>query len=217
MKNNNNSSISNLLYELYYNKLPKSSHSSGAFVNSYGLYKQANVSLRAELEMALRLVYFSTHRTEFKWWYEGKDYFGTRDVWGEKYSYFERLEKFKHFDRTIRSRNGQENTEQRGGSKLFNDISVLYNKLSRYVHSGVVSFQARGRLSPKYKTEEFNSWAGNFRDAQRYVNTILALGFSEEFERSGSSIQRKVLRAIGSGNYKKALRQSLHLRLRGGV
>src|SRR3989304_7886553 len=65
-----------------------------------GLYKQANVCLRAQLETALRLVHFSTHPVEFKWWRDGIVDLGGQEWWGKGYDYFCRLVKVKGFHET---------------------------------------------------------------------------------------------------------------------
>jgi len=173
-----------------------------------GLYKQANVCLRAQLETALRLVYFSTHPVEFKWWYEGSAWYleaKSKDVWGIEYKYFRQLEEVKNF-------------EKASNFGLFDNIKNFYKVLSKYVHGGVASFQTSpNRISPKYIKGEFNKWVANFRKVQKYVNTVLILGFSETFKASGADIQRKILKVVENDKCKTGLRQSLGLRIRGRI
>lgn len=176
------------------------------------LYKQAHVSLRAELETALRLVYFSTHPVEFKWWRDDKDYFHGRHVWGDKFDYFRNLEYFQRFEQRsiklfeIENRNNPYN------------IGKLYKILSKYVHSGFPAFLTTMQsVAPTYKRADFNAWAANFKEVQKCVNTILALGFPAEFKALGVVAQRKVLRVIGNRNYKQGLKQAFGLRIRGRI
>ncbi|HDY88522.1 MAG TPA: hypothetical protein ENH82_10495 [bacterium] len=171
-----------------------------------GLYKQANICLRAQLETTLRLVYFSTHRVEFKWWQSGSEwYLGDKDVWGKGYIYFKLLKEFKEFD-VARS------------DELFSEIRTFYKLLSHYVHSSMGSFQTKpNRISPKYEPDEFVKWKSNFNDVQKFVNVILALGFAETFKASDISTQRKILKVIENNDYKDRLRRSLNLRIPGRI
>ena len=177
------------------------------------LYKQAHVSLRAELETALRLVYFSTHPVEFKWWREDKAYFHGRHVWGEKFDYFKNLEYFQRF-------------EEKSHVKLFEvdnknnpfNIGKIYKILSMYVHSGFPAFLTTMQsVAPAYKRADFNRWAVNFKEVQKCVNTILTLGFSVEFKALGVDAKRNVLKVIGDRNYKQGLKQTLELKIRGRI
>lgn len=174
-----------------------------------GLYKQANICLRTQLETALRLVFFSMHPVEFKWWYESNEWYRgslrTKDVWGDGYRYFEQLETVKKFDKIC---NG----------KLFNSIRRIYKILSRYVHSGVLSFQTTPvRVSPKYKIDAFRKWRDNFRDVQDYVNTIFSLGFADEFQGVSLNNQKKILKVVRNDKFKRGLRKSLGLKFRGRI
>lgn len=184
-----------------------------AFMDAYmsihfacmALYKQANVSLRTELETALRLIYFSTHPVEFKWWKDDKDYFQGRHVWGENYEYFMHLDNIHSFNSKARI-------------QLFNEIRRTYKVLSKYVHGSFPSFQTTIQgVAPTYKIGEFRKWVSRFKDVQKYVNTVLALGFDSEFKSSGAANQRKILKVIGTTSYKKGLKQTLGLRLRGRI
>lgn len=184
-----------------------------AFMDAYmsihfacmALYKQAHVSLRTELETALRLVYFSSHPIEFKWWKDDKDYFKGKHAWGENYTYFMHLEEIHSFNAKLKI-------------QLFNDVETTYRKLSKYVHGSFPAFQTNiGGVAPTYKVGEFGKWADTFKDVQKYVNTVLALGFVNEFKSMGAINQRKILRVIANTSYKKGLKQTLGLRLRGKI
>jgi hypothetical protein len=66
-----------------------------------GLYKYAIMCLRSELESTLKLIYFSDHPIEFKWWINGNEIDGItskRNVWGEGYIYFQNLDNIKLFN-----------------------------------------------------------------------------------------------------------------------
>ena len=176
-----------------------------------GLYKQANVCLRAQIETALRMVYFSTHPVEFKWWHAGEDWYIKKgDVWGERYEYFKRLEDVKNFEKKCKENNYE--------ASLFNKINDLYKKLSKYVHSGVASFQTTPeRYSPNYKISEFKRWMSNFKMIQKYSNTILILGFAEEFKNTSLTRKKRILKELEDNNFKKGIRKSLGLKFRGRI
>lgn len=176
-----------------------------------GLYKQANVCIRAELETALRLIYFSKHTVEFNWWNQGEDYFKKNSaLWGEGYLYFTRLEEIKNFQKKCK--------ENKYEIDLFSRISNLYRKLSQYVHSGISSFQTTPyRISPKYGNKEFGKWMNTFNEIQTYINTLLILGFAEEFRNAQSNIQRSIIKVIKNPGFKKGLRKSLPLKLKGRI
>lgn len=178
-----------------------------------GMYKPANVSLRRELEIALRLVYFSTHQVEFRWWYKKEkakgeaEYLRKNNPLSEGYAYFRQLEEIRNF---------QDKCKDEGHKIiLFDEINKLYGKLSQFVHSAVSSFQTTSyRVSPKYDKEKFKNWVKNFEETQRYVNTIMILGFKKEFLALNIDIQKKILKVVGDKNYKKGLRKSLNLKFR---
>lgn len=173
-----------------------------------GLYKQANVCLRAQLETALRLVYFSTHPVEYKWWKAGNEWYlalGGKDVWGKGYEYFCQLDEIKAFEKAC-------------DQKLFKSVSNIYKILSGYVHSGVLSFQTTPmRLSPKYKIDSYRKWKSNFREVQDCINTFLPLGFATEFKAAGINDQKKILKTISHAKYKSGVRRALALRFRGRI
>ncbi len=169
------------------------------------LYKQAHVSLRAELETVLRLVYFSSHPIELKWWKDDKAFFKGKHVWGDNYDYFMHLDDVNNF-------------KGKAGGELFDKVRAMYTTLSKYVHSNFSSFQTTIQgVAPAYKKAEFGKWLSRFKDVQKYVNTVLALGLSEDFKSLGVVNQRKVLKVIGDATYKRALKQSLGLIIRGRV
>jgi len=173
-----------------------------------GLYKQANVCLRSQLETSLRLVYFSTHPVEYKWWCEGSTwYLGSKfkDVWGPSYQYFEMLEEVKCFHKSC-------------NLGLFKSIPDFYKTLSQYVHGSAQSFLTKpNRISPKYNIGEYKKWETNFKDVQKYSNTIFVLGFAEVFRAEDVPVQRAILKIIKDKGYKNGLRKSLKLRISGRI
>lgn len=169
------------------------------------LYKQAHVSLRAELETALRLLYFSSHPVEFKWWRDDKDYFKGKHVWGDDYDYFMHLDEIRSFNIKVKV-------------QLFNEIRSIYKTLSKYVHGSFPSFQTTIQgVAPVYKLSEFKKWVDRFKKVQKYVNTVLALGFAEDFKSFGVDNQRKILKVIENTAYKKGLKQTLGLKIKGRI
>lgn len=169
------------------------------------LYKQAHVSLRTELETALRLVYFTTHPTEFRWWHEDKDYFKGKHVWGNDYEYFMHLDEIHSFTTKVKI-------------QLFDEIRKTYKKLSKYVHGSFPSFQTTIQgVAPAYKLREFRKWVTRFKEVQKYVNVVLTLGFGTDFKSLSVDKQRKILRVVGSATYKKGLKLTLGLKLRGRI
>lgn len=169
-----------------------------------GLYRYANICLRSQLETVLRLVFFSTHPIEFRWWEMGSEWYRrNKDVWGEGYKYFELLEPVKEFDKNCYK-----------SKRLFkenNKVSGVYHKLSKYVHARALSFQTMpDAFSPRYRREEFERWANSFKEVQRYVNIILVLGFPEKFK-DLKKIEQKMIINLGiedrhyGANLKKTL------------
>lgn len=155
----------------------------------YGLYKYAHICLRSELETTLRLIFFSTHKVEFKWWSEGNEWYRENvagDVWGRGYLYFEQLETIKKFEKLC-----ADNRKLFGGRKV--GIKRIHRMLSRFIHSGAGHFQTRpGRISPKYEHEEFGKWIKTFVMVQEHINILLILGFPEQFKKLSGSNQRKI-------------------------
>ncbi|MCX9009790.1 MAG: hypothetical protein OIN66_01590, partial [Candidatus Methanoperedens sp.] len=164
-----------------------------------GLYKYANMCLRSELENTLRLVFFSTHPVEFKWWSEGKKIFGItgkKHVWGDDYRYFENLEKIKIFDSKVGSTD-----------KLFIKVQDYYNTLSSYVHTSSSSFQTRpGSISPKYQIGLFSAWYSAFNKMQDNIHIILILTFFTEFKSASQHNQDDIItNGINYQNYKEKI------------
>jgi len=176
--------------------------------SSVGLYKQANVCLRAQLETALRLVFFSTHGVEYEWWEKGSEWYlasQLKDVWGKEYQYFRELDEVKSFNK-------------KSNLNLFDLLKEFYRRLSKYVHGGAISFQTTStRISPKYNVEEFNRWATNFNDVQKFSNTILMLGFSNIIKETSRDNQRKLLKSIGEKKFIDTTKKTLGLRIRGRI
>ncbi len=170
----------------------------------YGLYKYACMSLRSELETALRLVFFSTHPVEFKWWSDGNEGYRSglkiKEVWGESYNYFEQLDNIKEFEKLCDD-----------NKKLFGGIRGVYKTLSKFIHSGAGHFQTRpDRVSPKYKLEEFKSWIKTFKEVQEYINILFALSFYEEFKKLNVTDQKKIKEmGIESSYYRENLEKVL--------
>jgi len=167
----------------------------------YGLYKYAYMSLRSELETALRLLFFSTHPVEFKWWFDGDEWYSTTleypFVWGKRYHYFQHLDNIKRFEEKC----GYD------GKNLFEKtdcgIKGLYRELSKSIHSGRGHFQTRpDGVSPTYDYEQFEMWHYICENVQMYIHIILALGFAEEFKSMSSTHRNKILN-VGMGNYYK--------------
>jgi len=173
----------------------------------YGLYKYAYVCLRSELETTLRLIFFSTHKVEFKWWSEGNEWYKENvavDVWGRGYVYFEQLDTIKEFEKSCAN-----------NRKLFigKDIGIkgIYKTLSKFIHSGAGHFQTKpDRVSPEYKLDEFKKWTKMFKEVQEYINILLALGFPKDFNNL-SQTNREKIRKIGieSSDYREILREVL--------
>lgn len=165
----------------------------------YGLYKYANVCLRSQLETALRLIYFSTHPVEFVWWCNGNESYrsglANKDVWGEGYQYFKELKYVKDFDKKCNE-----------AQKLFlgaSRVSKIYRKLSKYVHSGMFSFQTKSdEFSPRYKSEEFKDWRTNYNEIQEYINVLLVLGFLKEFRQMSKGEEDKILQVGVNPSYR---------------
>ncbi len=165
---------------------------------SFGLYKYANMSLRSELENSLRLVFFSTHPIEFKWWLEGNESYRSRavqatHVWGQGYEYFGQLEKIKKLNKLCGS-----------GRKLFkgkDSISNINSKLSKYIHSGAKHFQTQShRVSPKYNSDKFVQWRSIFAKVQANIQVLMITQFHTEFKQIPNPEQKKIL-AKGVENY----------------
>ena len=174
----------------------------------FGFYKYANMCLRSELETTLRLIFFSTHPVEFKWWLGGNKAYKNilnpaRDVWGQKFHYFENLENVKKFEE-----NCSDNKKVFSTSKFNN----FYYFLSQFIHTSAGHFQSRpGKFSPIYSLEEFKQWSSKFKEAQTYINILLTLSFSDVFKDMSANARDLVL-SKGIGNeYKDVVKNIFNL------
>jgi hypothetical protein len=153
------------------------------------LYKYAYMCLRSQIETILRLVFFSTHSVEFKWWLEGNQWYRsglkTKDVWGEGYLYFENLPGIIEFDKKCSN-----------DKKLFKErrnVPKMYIALSKYVHSSARSFQTTpDKFSPGYEKSLLKKWIQQFNTLQNYINVILISSFPERFKNLSSTEQKKI-------------------------
>lgn len=169
---------------------------------SMGLYKYAYVCLRSQLETGLRLVYFSAHPVEFKWWLNGNEWYKSglqKDVWGEGYSYFINIEFIKKFDKKFKRK------------KLFVGVKNLYSKLSKYVHSSPESFQTRpDSISPKYDIKQFKIWLGMSNNILDYINIIFILSFYDTFIGLSPTDQKTILeKGIKNSDFREKIKETL--------
>ena len=167
-----------------------------------GLYKYAYMSLRSELENVLRLIYFSTHPTEYNWWIKG-EFNPQRNVWSD-WQYFDKLEYVKIF-----------NKKNQVGESLFqlfqSQISTSYRTLSQSVHTSSASFQTRGiEVTPRYDFSEFKPWKDKFNEIQSYIHVILILSFLTEFNAASPSDQSTIIeKGIDYRDFKPKLQETL--------
>jgi len=175
-----------------------------------GLYKQSHVCLRAELENALRLMYFAVHPVEYGWWCSGKDFFKKKDVWAEDYRYFRQLDEVQKFQRVCK---------QDGYTEVvFDRVRDLYGKLSQYVHTGPTAFLTTpDRFAPKYREPEFKKWLNAFKETQTCINLILVLGFTDDFRKLALHKKKQILRKVGDKKVKKGLRKSVPVKFAGAI
>jgi hypothetical protein len=175
----------------------------------FGFYKYANMCLRSELETALRLIYFSTHPVEFKWWLEENKAFrntqaSARDVWGQGYVYFEQLEEIKKFEGSCNK-----------NKKLFAgkaNLKRTYEVLSQFIHTGAGHFQTGAeQFSPHYDKKKFKYWHLRCKEIQVYINILLILGFPEDFKAMSSSNKSDILNKCIGANYKDIIKQTLSI------
>ncbi|SRR6266498_748004 len=205
------------VFDIWKNRLPKDdatkSLSREIFADAYmsihlacfGLYKNAYMSLRSQLETAMRLIYFSSHLMEYKLWQDGDEkWIGEllkgSDVWGQNFKYFMYISEVNQLEEKLQQ-----------GLKLINGsakIKEIHGKLSKHVHSGGPFLQTRrGHLSPKYSQAEFDSWSGIYKDVQKYINVLFALCFSDSFKKMPADESDLILNlAIGS-DYKDLVKQ----------
>jgi hypothetical protein len=176
-----------------------------------GLYKYANACLRSELETSLRLIYFSTHPIEFQWWCDGNEWYIGRDknVWMEVYyrTYFEQLSPVKHFNKSLKD-----------DKKLSKKIQTIYKLLSRYVHSGISTFQTSSTFSPKYNIMNFKKWSSNYNEIQQYVNLVITLGYDERFKGMSNDNKLRILKiGVYEKDYKLKLKDVYKIKVRGRI
>jgi hypothetical protein len=209
------------VFDIWINRLPKNDATKSlsreifadAFMSvhlaCFGLYKNAYMSLRSELETAMRLIYFSRHSLEYELWQNGDekwihDLLKGSDVWGESFKYFLYISEVNQLEGSI-----QQNLKLVNGSARLKEI---YSRLSKHVHSGGPFLQTRKvHLSPKYNQAEFDSWSEIYRDVQKYINILFALCFSDTFRRMLANESDLILNlAIGS-DYKDDVKQICRL------
>lgn len=188
-----NDAATKLLPEIFYDSY------MAIHLAAMGLYKYANMCLRSELETTLRLVFFSAHPVEFKWWSEGKKIFGItgkKHVWGDDYNYFIHLDKVKEF-----------HTKCGENEKLFTNVKKSYDILSTYVHTSSRAFQTSpGSISPRYNLGLFNGLKTEFIKIQDYIHTILILTFFNEFNSTSRQNKDDIINyGINYASYKKII------------
>lgn len=166
----------------------------------FGLYKASYMSLRSQLETAMRLIYFLDHPREFNLWHAGdiqwiKELLAGSDVWGREYKYFKLFPGINRFEQDGAA--PKELWLIRGNSNL----REIYHQLSRHVHSGGPYLQTRGSLAPSYSFDDFSKWHGAFLTVQKHINMLFALCFPEYFAEMDPTDRDIIFdRAIGREN-----------------
>jgi hypothetical protein len=205
------------VFDIWKNRLPKDdatkSLSREIFADAYmsihlagfGLYKNAYMSLRSQLETAMRLIYFSNHLLEYKLWQDGDekwigDLLKGSDVWGQNFKYFLYIPEVNQLEDKLQQ-----------GLKLINGsakLKEIYSKLSKHVHSGGPFLQTRkGHLSSKYSQAEFDSWIEIYKDVQKYINILFALCFSDYFKKMPADERDSILNLAIGVDYKDFVKQ----------
>lgn len=181
---------------------------SSVHFTCFGFYKYANMCLRSELETTLRLVFFSTHPIEFKWWINGNNAYKTilnpaKDVWGQGFHYFENLENVQKFEKKCIDEKKIPPTKK---------LKDLYSILSQFIHSSAGYFQSSPKeFSPAYKLGEFKKWYDKFKKIQTCINTLLALCFSDIIKEMSES-SRDIILTKGIGEeYKDIMKKTLNI------
>ncbi len=205
------------VFDIWTNRLPKNdaakSLSREIFADAYmsihlacfGLYKNAYMSLRSELETAMRLIYFSNHPLEYTLWQNGdekwiRDLLKGSDVWGENFKYFMYIPEVNQLDATL-----QQNLRLVNGSAKLKEI---YSKLSKHVHSGGPFLQTKkSHLSPKYNQAEFDSWSEIYKDVQKYINILFTLCFLETFQKMPANESDLILNLAIGQDYVNVVKQ----------
>ncbi len=176
----------------------------------FGLYKNAYMSLRSQLETTLRLIYFSNHLLEFTWWQNGKekwigDLLKGSDVWGQNFKYFTHIPEIEKLEEI----SSPEHRLIKGNSPK---LKIIYSELSKYVHSVGPFLQTRhGRLSTKYSQNDFKSWYKMFRNVHKYINILLVLCFPEQFKKMLPHEIDQILDLAIGDDYKDLVKEACNL------
>lgn len=206
------------VFDIWKNRLPKDDATKSlsreifadAYISihlsSFALYKNAYMSLRSQLETALRLIYFSAHPLEYKLWLDGDekwigDLLKSSDVWGINFKYFMYIPEVNKLENTLPQ-----------NLRLINHNAAklrdVYGKLSKHVHSGGPFLQTRlGRLSPKYNQAEFDLWCEIYKDVQKYINILFALCFSDAFKKMPTNESDLILNVAIGIDYRVSVKQ----------
>ncbi|MDD5186893.1 MAG: hypothetical protein PHF57_01645 [Methanoregula sp.] len=171
---------------------------------SMGLYKYAIMCLRSELESTLKMIYFSDHPVEFKWWVNGIEIDGItskKHVWGDGYVYFQNLDNIKLFNSKFNDKN-----------QLINNIKTIYSTISKYVHTSAKSFQtSQSSITPKYDIEDFNGWKLKFDTTQEYIHVLLILIYFEKFKLTDSKDRDELIKiCVNDSNYNSNLKKTIN-------
>ena len=172
-----------------------------------GLYKYANMCLRAQMESALRMIYFINHKIEYEWWLNDNEWYinvKQKYVWGSDFIYFKQLSKINAFDQQCVN----DKRIYSGNNKKGNLLKGLYSQLSKSIHTSADYFQtSTGRYSPKYDKEKFQEWIKNCNDLQCYIMISLILAFPHIFKEMTPTEQNHILnKAIIDPNYIQEIR-----------
>jgi len=164
-----------------------------------GLYKYAYMSLRSELETALRLIYFEKHPVEYDWWTNGIEIDGItsrRHVWGDNYKYFRYLDSVIEFHVSFKNK-----------EILISQLSGTYAILSKYVHTSGTHFQTGNhRISPKFSEEAFNKWYDTFLKIQDAIMVFLILEHKGIFQSANASERERLLNKISYPKYRERIK-----------
>jgi len=163
-----------------------------------GLYKYAFICLRSQLEITLRVIYFSNHPIEYGWWLEGRRWYLKKgmDVWGEEFNYFRRLKSISDFNSELPNEN----------NNIINDIQNSYKRLSKYVHGSPHTFQSKdSMISPFYSIEAFKFWMSKSIEMLEYINLLFILGFEDKFHTLPDQQKNKIFDFIKSSRYNEAI------------
>lgn len=169
-----------------------------------GLYKYAYMSLRSELETALRLIYFEKHPVEYDWWTKGIEIDGItsrRHVWGDNYKYFRYLDSVIEFHTPFTNK-----------EILISQLSGTYAILSKYVHTSGTHFQTGDyRISPKFSEEAFNKWYDTFKKIQDTIMILLILEHKDIFQSANAPTKEKLLYGISYQKYRERIKMMFQI------